>query len=74
MDVSPFHQFEHDSETHVCNWTVCVVHVDRNAVAAVIDESEGMSCQDEGSFCRDKHKEKSEHIASMILERPIGGV
>jgi len=63
MDVSPFHQFEHGSGTHVWNWTVCVVHVDRNAVAAVIDESEGVGCQDEGSLCRDRHKEKSEHIA-----------
>ena len=74
IDVSAFHQFEHGSETHVWNRTVCVVHVDRNAVATVIDESEGVGCQDDGSLqCRDTHKEQSEHIGSMVLERPIGG-
>jgi hypothetical protein len=40
----------------------------------VIGESEGVGCQDEGSLCRERHKQKSEHIASVILERLIGGV
>jgi hypothetical protein len=73
MDVSLFSISHITSGTHVWNWAVCVVHPDRNTVATVIDESEGVGCQDQGSLCRDEHKEKSEHIASGILELPIGG-
>ena len=65
MDVRSFHHFAHDAGTHVWHFTVCVVHIDRNAIATAIGESEGVGCQDEGNPCRDRHKEKCKHIASV---------
>jgi len=50
----------HDPKTHVWNWTVCAVHIDGNAVATVVGESDGMASQ------RDEHK-TSEHIESEII-------
>jgi hypothetical protein len=75
MDVSLIIISHMGSGTHVFNWTVCVVHIDRNAGATVIDESEGVGCQDEGNPCHDGYEEQSEHIniASVMLERSIGG-